>query len=131
MDIEVQNYNSPFAGFVDDSEYGNFLGIHGHKYYANQRQEQAQATAAAAAAAAEEQKANAQKLAQAAKAQEDEAKAILKEQEAKLEQAQAQQKQKDIANASTNQGSTMSNKKLLIGGGIALAVIIGLVVVLK
>lgn len=128
MDIDVQEFSS-FGGFADDDEYSNLFGIRGKKYYAKKRQEQAQQTAQAAAASAQEQKINAQKLAEAAKAQEAEAKAILKEQEAKLEQAMAQRKVEQITGVPSE--SPLKNKKLLIGAGIAVAIIVGLVVVLR
>jgi cobalamin biosynthesis Mg chelatase CobN len=143
MDISVQNFNEFDGGFSDDSEYGNFLGIRGKKYYAKRREEQAKATATAEQNAAVEAKKTAEALAQESKRKLDEANALLQSRQASMPTSSPTPIQTVgsgsggatkgvVVDASTpTPEAPKSNKKLFIIGGVALVGVIAIVLLMR
>ena len=126
MDIDVQQYESQFAGFVDDSDYSNILGIgkKAKKIDAQTSGIRAQTEAVKAAADAESQKI-AQQLSASEKATKD-----------ALEKAEFIKRQLEEAKISPISTGDMQpakkglSKPVLIGGGVLLVGIV-LVLILK
>jgi len=142
MDISVQRFQEFGGGFSDDSQYGNFLGIHGKKYYAQKREEQAKQTAVVEAQAAAEAKKNADAV---------QAEALKKLEEAKRLQAEALAKvpqtpptttqtvgtgaggttQSVVVDATTPTPEAPKSNKMLIIGGVAIVGVVAIVLLMR